>query len=106
MTDRLIVLSNPEEVKKLLNIMESDVPEDPTPRHRTTDEEQKRGEELFRRCVERSRIKRMENKNQKDTKMKELRKELQQVEADREVGKSGCTLDELEEYLDDILEEK
>ena len=47
----------------------------------------------------------MENKNQEDRKMSELRKELLQVEADRAAGKSGCTLDELEEYLDDILEE-
>lgn len=52
--DRPIILSNAEEVEKLLSIMESDVPEDPTPRHHISDEEQKRGEELFRKCVERS----------------------------------------------------
>ena len=52
--DRPFVLSNPEEVKKLLDIMESDAPESPTPRHHITDEEQKRGEELFRKCAERS----------------------------------------------------
>jgi len=46
----------------------------------------------------------MENKNQGD-KMRELYEALQQVEADRAAGKPGCTLDELEEYLDDILEE-
>ncbi|MCQ4774996.1 hypothetical protein NE634_14870 [Lacrimispora saccharolytica] len=37
--------------------------------------------------------------------MRELYEALQQVEADRAAGKPGCTLDELEEYLDDILEE-
>ena len=52
--DRPIVLSNPEEVKKLLNIMESDAPESIIPRHRTIDEELRRGEELFRKCVKRS----------------------------------------------------
>ena len=46
----------------------------------------------------------MENKNQED-KMRELQKELLQVEADRVTGRNGSTLDELEEYLDDILEE-
>lgn len=46
----------------------------------------------------------MENKNQED-KMRELQKELLQVETDRVTGRNGCTLDELEEYLDDILEE-
>ncbi len=48
----------------------------------------------------------MEKENQKDKKMRELQEELQRVEADREVGKSGCTLDELDRYLDGILEEK
>lgn len=47
----------------------------------------------------------MENKNQENRKMRELQKELLQVEADRVTGRNGCTLDELEEYLDDILEE-
>ena len=46
----------------------------------------------------------MENKNQED-KMRELQKELLQVETDRVTGRNGSTLDELEEYLDDILEE-
>lgn len=46
----------------------------------------------------------MENKNQED-KMRELQKELLRVETDRVTGRNGCTLDELEEYLDDILEE-
>lgn len=44
------------------------------------------------------------NRNQEDN-IRELYEVLQQVEADREAGKAGCTLDELEEYLDDILEE-
>ena len=48
--------------------------------------------------------KKIENKNQED-KMRELQKELLQVETDRVTGRNGCTLDELEEYLDDILEE-
>ncbi|WP_368191789.1 hypothetical protein [Blautia sp. 1033sp1_1033st1_G9_1033SCRN_220408] len=48
----------------------------------------------------------MEKENQKDRKMRELQAELQQVEADRAAGKSGCTLDELDRYLDGILEEK
>lgn len=43
---------------------------------------------------------------QKDLKMKELQRELQQVEADRAAGISGCTLDELEEHLDHILSGK
>mgnify|MGYP004691669713 FL=1 len=55
--DRPIILDDPESIKKLLDIMESDAPKSTTPRHRTTDEGQKRGEELFRRCVERSREK-------------------------------------------------
>ena len=47
----------------------------------------------------------MEKENQKDRKMRELHEVLQQVEADRAAWKPGCTLDELEEFLDDILEE-
>ena len=50
--------------------------------------------------------KKMEKENQKDRKMRELQAQLQRVESDRAAGKIGCTLDELEEYLDDILEEK
>ena len=46
----------------------------------------------------------MEREKQED-KMRELYEALQQVEVDRAAGKPGCTLDELEEYLDDILEE-
>lgn len=46
--------------------------------------------------------KKMENK---EDKMKDLQKELLQVEADRAAGKPGCTLDELDKYLDNILEE-
>ncbi len=52
--DRPIILDDPESVKKLLDIMESDVSRDSKPRHHITDEEQKRSEELFRKCVERS----------------------------------------------------
>lgn len=52
--DRPIVVSDPESVKKILDIMESDAPENPTPRHRTADEELRRAEELFRKCVKRS----------------------------------------------------
>ena len=52
--DRPIIVNDPESVKKLLDIMESDAPKNPMPRHSTTDEELKRGEELFRKCVERS----------------------------------------------------
>ena len=48
----------------------------------------------------------MENKNQEDRRMRELQEELQQVEADRAAGKPGYTLDEVDGYLDDILEEK
>ena len=48
----------------------------------------------------------MEKENQKDRKMRELQAELQQVEADRAAGKPGYTLDEVDRYLDDILEEK
>ena len=51
-------------------------------------------------------MKRMEKENQKDTKMRELQAELQQIEVDREDGRTGCTLDELEEYLNDILAEE
>ena len=52
--DRPIVVSDPESVKKILDIMESDAPESITPRNRASDEEQKHGEELFRECVKRS----------------------------------------------------
>ncbi len=52
--DRPIILDDPESVKKLLNIIESDASENPTPRHSPTDEELRRGEELFRECVKRS----------------------------------------------------
>lgn len=38
-------------------------------------------------------------------KMLKLREELLSVEEDRISGRSGCTLDELEKYLDDIIEE-
>lgn len=37
-------------------------------------------------------------------KMLKLREELLAVEEDRLVGRTGCTLDELDEYLDDIIE--
>ncbi len=49
-------------------------------------------------------MKRMEREKQEE-KMRELYEALQQVEADRAAGKSGCTLDELDRYLDNILEE-
>ncbi len=38
-------------------------------------------------------------------KMLKLREELLSVEEDRISGRSGCTLDELDKYLDDIIEE-
>lgn len=47
----------------------------------------------------------MEKENQKDRKMRELQAGIQQVEADREAGKPGCTLEELDRFLNDILEE-
>ncbi len=37
-------------------------------------------------------------------KMLKLREELIAVEEDRLAGRVGCTLDELEDYLDDIIE--
>lgn len=40
-----------------------------------------------------------------EDKMRELYEALQQVEADRAAGKPGYTLDELDRYLDNILEE-
>ena len=36
-------------------------------------------------------------------KMLKLREELLAVEEDRQAGRVGCSLDELENYLDDIL---
>ena len=38
-------------------------------------------------------------------KMLKLREELLSVEEDRISGRTGCTLDELDKYLDDIIEE-
>lgn len=38
-------------------------------------------------------------------KMLKLREELLSVEEDRNSGRLGCTLDELDKYLDDIIEE-
>lgn len=38
-------------------------------------------------------------------KMLKLREELLSVEEDRISGRLGCTLDELDKYLDDIIEE-
>lgn len=38
-------------------------------------------------------------------KMLKLREELLAVEEDRAAGERGCTLDELESYLDDIIAE-
>lgn len=37
-------------------------------------------------------------------KMLKLREELLSVEEDRISGRTGCTLDELDKYLDDIIE--
>lgn len=37
--------------------------------------------------------------------MLKLREELLSVEEDRISGSLGCTLDELDKYLDDIIEE-
>ena len=41
----------------------------------------------------------------KREKMLKLREELLAVEEDRIAGRSGCTLDELDAYLDDVIEE-
>ena len=38
-------------------------------------------------------------------KMLKLREELLSVEEDRIAGRNGCTLDELDNYLDKIIEE-
>ena len=38
-------------------------------------------------------------------KMLKLREELLAVEEDRIVGRNGCTLDELDTYLDDVIAE-
>lgn len=38
-------------------------------------------------------------------KMLQLREELLAIEEDRMAGRKGCTLDELEDYLDDIISE-
>ena len=38
-------------------------------------------------------------------KMLKLREELLAVEEDRSQGRSGCTIDELDAYLDDIIAE-
>ncbi len=39
-------------------------------------------------------------------KMLKLREELLAVEEDRQAGRAGCTLDELDAYLDDIIAEE
>lgn len=41
----------------------------------------------------------------KREKMLRLREELLAVEEDRLAGRTGCTLDELDSYLDDIINE-
>ena len=41
----------------------------------------------------------------KREKMLKLREELLAVEEDRVAGRSGCTLDELDAYLDDVIDE-
>ena len=41
----------------------------------------------------------------KREKMLKLREELLAVEEDRIAGRSGCTLDELDAYLDDVIDE-
>lgn len=38
-------------------------------------------------------------------KMLKLREELLAVEEDRSQGRNGCTIDELDDYLDDIIAE-
>lgn len=38
-------------------------------------------------------------------KMLKLREELLAVEEDRIAGRNGCTLDELDDYLDDVIAE-
>ena len=38
-------------------------------------------------------------------KMLKLREELLSIEEDRLAGRSGCTLDELDTYLDDVITE-
>ena len=38
-------------------------------------------------------------------KMLQLREELLSVEEDRLAGRTGCTLDELDSYLDDMIDE-
>ncbi len=42
---------------------------------------------------------------EKREKMLQLREELLAVEEDRIAGRTGCTLDELNDYLDDIIAE-
>ena len=39
-------------------------------------------------------------------KMLKLREELLAVEKDRLLGKKGCTLDELDDYLNDVIANK
>ncbi len=46
----------------------------------------------------------MESFNQWE-KMLKLREELLEVEEDRLAGREGCSLDELDRFLEDILEE-
>lgn len=41
----------------------------------------------------------------KREKLLKLREELLAVEEDRVSGRDGCTLDELEVYFDDVIEE-
>lgn len=46
----------------------------------------------------------IENYNHRE-KMLKLREELLAVEEDRVAGRKGCTLDELDAYLDEVIRE-
>lgn len=54
--DRKIEITNPESLRKLLEIMESDAPEMPVSNHPYNDAERKRGEDLLKQWLSHSRL--------------------------------------------------
>lgn len=52
--ERKIEISEPEDLKKLIHVMASDVPDKPLSEHPFTADERKRSDSLLRQCLSRS----------------------------------------------------
>lgn len=52
--DREFILTDPESIKRLIEIMESDPPEEPFSLHPYTNTERERSEMLLKQCLSRS----------------------------------------------------